>query len=369
MTDLRWRLRRRLRLARPVSVVTYRSYGSLERAFVRGRVIEDKGVARAEPHDPWYRNLSRTYRRMLSDEVPRARVAVRLLGTGTEAEADGEGFFRTWLVPAHAPGTAGPWHRAEVKVLEPPEPGMRARGAAVMVPAAAARIGVISDVDDTLIRADVARVLQLVAEVALGSAHTRVPFPGVAAFFRALHRGTGLAANPVFYVSNGPWNLYDLFEHFLELQRMPPGPVELRDWGPPWAEYRRVGRREHKLQSIRRILRTFPDLPFLLIGDSGEEDPEIYRDLVHEFPHRIPAVYIRDVSRDPLRKTAVEELAAEVSSAGSSLVLAPDTLAAARHAADHGWIEGSAVAEVAADRDGRSGGAATIVEGPTERTG
>lgn len=369
MTDFRWRLRNRLGLARPVSVVTYRSYGSRDRAFVRGRVIEDKGVARAEPHDPWWRNLSRTYRRMLSDEVPRARVAVRLLGTDTEAEADGEGFFHTWLVPDAVPEAADPWHRAEVEVLDPIEPGRRARGAAVLVPPPAARFGVVSDVDDTLIRADVARVLRLVAEVALGSAHTRVPFPGVAAFFRALHRGTGMTANPVFYVSNGPWNLYDLFEHFLELHRMPPGPVELRDWGPPWAEYRRVGRREHKLQSIRRILRTFPALPFLLIGDSGEEDPEIYRDLVHEFPHRIAAVYIRDVSIDPLRKSAVEALATEVSAAGSSLVLAPDTLAAARHALEHGWIEPAAVAEVAADRKGRAGGAATIVEGGADRAG
>ena len=59
---------------------------------------------------------------------------------------------------------------------------------------------------------------------------------------------------------------------------------------------------------MRRIFETIPDLPFLLVGDSGELDPEIYRDIVHEFPARVPAVYIRDVSEDPLRKKEIADL-------------------------------------------------------------
>jgi phosphatidate phosphatase APP1 len=235
------------------------------------------------------------------------------------------------------------------------------------VPSPAARFGVVSDIDDTVIQTDVARLLTMVADVAFGSAHTRAPFPGVAAFFRALHAGTGSAPNPVFYVSNGPWNLYDVFEHFLELRGIPPGPVELRDWGAPWREIRRVGRYEHKLESIRRIFRTLPDLPFILIGDSGEDDPEIYRDLVHEYPARVPAVYIRDVSRHPLRRGEIIRLAEEVSAAGSALVLADDTLAAARHAAEHGWIHASAVDEVRMESGYAGRGRATLVEGGAEQ--
>ncbi len=79
-------------------------------------------------------------------------------------------------------------------------------------------------------------------------------------------------------------------------------------------------------------------MPFILIGDSGQRDPEIYRALLHDHPGRIPAIYIRNVSSDPERTKAIRTLAAEVTEAGSSLVLADDTLAAARHAAEHGWI-------------------------------
>jgi phosphatidate phosphatase APP1 len=357
------------RRARPIVVEAYRSYGTTDRVFVRGRVLADPGVARAAPEDRWWRNVHRTWRRMRSREVPHARVRIHFQGSETEAIANSEGLVHTWLVPDVQPPTDRLWHGVELEVVHPPTAGSGRGGTGVLVPSPAARFGIVSDIDDTVIQTDVARLASMIADVAFGSAHTRAPFPGVAAFFRALHAGTGTVPNPVFYVSNGPWNLYDVFEHFLELRGIPPGPVELRDWGAPWREVRRVGRYEHKLESIRRIFRTLPGLPLILIGDSGEDDPEIYRDLVHEFPSRVPAVYIRDVSRDPLRRREIAELAEEVSSAGSALVLADDTLAAARHAAEHGWIESAAVDEVAVESGHVPGRTATVVEGGPERRG
>lgn len=353
--------------ARPIVVEAYRSYGTRDRVFVRGRVLADPGVARAAPGDRRLRNLRRTWRRMRSREVPHARVAVRFQGSETEAVANGEGHIHTWLIPDVRLAPDRIWHPITLEVVSPPPAGPGRGETAILVPSPAARFGVVSDIDDTVIQTDVARLLTMVADVAFGSAHTRAPFPGVAAFFRALHAGTGSAPNPVFYVSNGPWNLYDVFEHFLELRGIPPGPVELRDWGAPWREIRRVGRYEHKLESIRRIFRTLPDLPFILIGDSGEDDPEIYRDLVHEYPARVPAVYIRDVSRHPLRRGEIIRLAEEVSAAGSALVLADDTLAAARHAAEHGWIHASAVDEVRMESGHAGRGRATLVEGGAEQ--
>ena len=356
---------------RPVRIAGYRSYGTRDRVFVRGRVLADDPVPRARPEDGWWRNLRATWRRMKSDEVPHARVAVRFGGSESLVTADDEGHVHTWVVPEDGAVGDAMWHPARVAVVDPEPEDPVARDVPVLVPPVGARYGVISDIDDTVIRADVANLARLVKDVVFGSAHTRMPFPGVAAFFRSLYRGVdGRATNPVFYVSNGPWNLYDAFIHFLELHGIPVGPVELRDWGPLWDEARRVGRREDKTRSVRRIFETIPDLPFLLVGDSGELDPEIYRDIVHEFPARVPAVYIRDVSKDPLRKKEIARLAAEVESAGSALVLAKDTAAAARHAADHGWIEPASLADIEIDRardaQGRARGRGVVVEGGEE---
>jgi phosphatidate phosphatase APP1 len=203
---------------------------------------------------------------------------------------------------------------------------------------------VISDLDDTVLRSDVASKLRLARTIALGNAHTRLPFAGVAAFYRGLHGGAdGKAGNPIFYVSSSPWNLYDVLCDFLELRHIPSGPLLLRDWGLSPAEPGPTGHATHKTRHIEAILGLYPHLPFILVGDSGQEDPEIYHRVVHAFPRRIQAVYIRNVSRHPERVGAIQALAREVEAAGSTLLLADDTLAAARHAAAQGWLDATSL--------------------------
>jgi hypothetical protein len=107
---------------------------------------------------------------------------------------------------------------------------------------------------------------------------------------------------------------------------------------------------------IREILDTFPALPFILIGDSGQEDPEIYADLVAAHPDRILAAYIRNVEPLPERMAAIERLTEQVVAAGSTLVLADDTLTVASHAAAHGWIREDALPGIRGEKAADEGG-------------
>jgi phosphatidate phosphatase APP1 len=141
----------------------------------------------------------------------------------------------------------------------------------------------------------------------------------------------------VFYVSNGPWNLYDLLEDFLDLQGIPRGPLLLRDWSLRTLK----GGEGHKLAAIQALLDAYPGLPVVLVGDSGERDPEIYRRVVLRHPGRVLAVYVRDVA--PRRHAAVRAIAAELAGHGVDLVFSPDTEAARRHALDHGLIVAAAL--------------------------
>ena len=135
------------------------------------------------------------------------------------------------------------------------------------VPAAAARFGVISDVDDTILETGVQRALRMVVQTFTGSALTRTAFPGAPELYRDLAAGV----NPVFYVSSSPWNLHAFLLAFLRHRDFPIGPVLLRDLLGT-----RAGR-EQKHQRIREILDLHPDLPFVLLGDSGEKDPRDLR--------------------------------------------------------------------------------------------
>ena len=338
------------RSKRPFEIVPYLSFGTPTQLFVRGRVIEDKGLSLATPDASRWRNFLDTYKRFVSDKVPHARIKVAYPGGESELEADAQGYFNEQLALPQ-PVSAG-WTEVTYTLLAPQRRGVEAAQAVgrVLIPEADAQFGVISDMDDTVVQTDVTRWVRVLGAVLFGNAHTRLPFRGVATFYRALERGGTGAHNPLFYVSSSPWNLYDLLLEFLTLGQIPLGPLNLRAWRGGTGELFPGEHGAFKQHEIRRILDTFPDLPFILIGDSGEQDPEIYGEIVERYPGRILSVYIRNVSGEA-RRGVVTALGERVREQGSQLVLANDTLAAAQHALTQGWIGEVALAEMRAEKE------------------
>jgi len=331
-------------------VVGYRGYATTERALVLGRVLEHTRIASAEASHARWRNVLAMLQRIDSDPLPFAKVQARIGDRETHLVADDEGFLRRW-VDTDQGLAAGEWHTVHLAVVAGPETPVASAAhvpASVLVPSSHAKLGVISDMDDTVLQSEITSFVRAARLMLLENARTRLPFPGVAAFYRALaHGASGAGANPIFYVSSSPWNLHDVIADFLEAQAIPIGPMLLRDWD--------IGRdmlrtREYKLGQIREILSTYPALPFILVGDSGQEDPEIYGTLVTEFPGRILAIYIRNVSAYPERSESIRRLAEQVGAAGSTLLLADDTLAAARHAAAHGWISEDSLSDIGSEK-------------------
>jgi phosphatidate phosphatase APP1 len=351
----------------PYEIVPYRGYAGATRALVHGRVLESPSVSPASESDSLWRNLVNTAKRVESDPVPRARVLVTVAGLEREVVADDEGFFREWIeLPAAAPAD-GPWRDVELRLVAPlraGQPDVRATGR-LLVPLESAAFGVISDLDDTVIQSRITNFLQAVRTVMLGNARTRLPFPGVAAFYDALQRGgDGLRHNPIFYVSSSPWNIYDIIADFLDLQRIPPGPILLRDWDIELSALSSGRLRRHKEPLIREILDLYPALPFVLIGDNSQKDPEIYRSILDHYPGRVLAIYIRNVENHPERSASVQALAEEVIAAGSTLVLADDSYAAALHAADHGWITRESLPSVRLEEKADEGKTGTKADVP-----
>lgn len=341
--DLRFRFKRRFGLLDPFEILPYRGHGTPRELFLKGRVLEESGITRGGQHDTLWRNLINMARRFGSDEVAGARVRATFGELEAETVADVEGFFEVrFRLPEPLEGSTA-WHPVGLELLSPGSPGggeVRSTGQ-VLVPHGS-RFGVISDIDDTVVHSSATNVLKMAWIVVRNNAHTRLPFEGVAAFYRALQLGAdGRSFNPIFYVSSSPWNLYDLLEDFMDLHGVPAGPLFLRDWSPTKLR----GGAEHKLRVIRTLLATYPDLPFVLIGDSGERDPEIYHKIVREHPGRISAVYIRDVTARE-RDAAVHEISRELRDLGVEMLLTADTVEAANHAAERGLISSGLRPEV-----------------------
>ena len=108
--------------------------------------------------------------------------------------------------------------------------------------------------------------------------------------------------------------LYDLLTDFLAIPESA-GPLLLGDFGLDDEKLIHSPHDEHKHQQIQRVFDTYPSLPFVLIGDSGQRDPEIYLEVVRTAPARVKAVIIRDVTT-PQRDSAVQKIAASIAELG-----------------------------------------------------
>jgi phosphatidate phosphatase APP1 len=339
--NIRLGIKSRLGLLGPLEILDYDGYGSSERIRIAGRVVEAKSIGTAQETDSVFGDMRNMYKRMTRMPIPGARVTAQFMDQLQEAETNANGFFEFIFRPGQTSG-GHLWQDLPLKLLSPLPGGrpIETTGRA-LIPPNGARQGIISDIDDTVLPTEATNFLRMMRSLFLGNARTRLPFPGVAAFYRALYLGRDdTPINPIFYVSRGPWNLYDLLREFFQLHEIPIGPIlNLREWGFSEEGLTPARPRGHKFRCISDILRTYPDLPFVLIGDSGQLDPEIYNEVVHSHPGRIKAVYIRKVDSTPAREASLDRLGRQLQRVGSPLIASDNTLEMARHAAHLGLIE------------------------------
>lgn len=351
----------------PYQIVAYRGFGTTRRVLVHGRVLECENVAPATEKDSLRANLLNTLKRIASDPIAGARVRVTV-GTETrELVSDAEGYFREWIDLSEPIVPTEAWYKINLDLLSPLREGhdqVTATGL-LQIPPGTPAYGVISDLDDTVIQSRISNFLQAVRTVMLGNSRTRLPFPGVAAFYQALEKGgDGKRNNPIFYVSSSPWNICDIISDFMDIQRIPSGPILLRDWDVQVSALSSKRLKTHKDPLIREIMDLYPSMPFILIGDNSQRDPEIYRAILDTYPGRILAIYIRNVRQNPERAAALQALANEVLAAGSAFVLADDTYAAGIHAAEQGWIDPASLPSIKEEKKADEGTAGTKADAP-----
>ena len=338
--ELRFNLKKRLHLNDPVQIVPYRTYGTARRLYIKGRVLEDKKIASAGDKDTILNNLLNMYKRFESDEVPGAKLKVILADEEHEVTTDREGYFVLDLNPVTPVINEHLWHPITLQLTSAPIPfevGIEVH-AEVMIPPPDAEYGIISDIDDTIVKTTATNLLAMSRITFLNNARTRLPFAGVAEFYKALQLGrNGKRNNPFFYVSSSPWNLYDLLKDFLDLNHIPEGPLLLRDFGLNKKVDESGGHMGHKFKEIKQILQAYPHLNFVLVGDSGQEDPLIYKEVAKQFPGRILAIYIRDVQL-PERKQIAIDVSLSLKEYKTEMIIVDNTVEAAEHAAKNGLI-------------------------------
>lgn len=332
-------------LGRPV-IIPYAGYGNQEEIFFIGCVSEDNGLQKPSPINTKWQNFRAMVKRFTADELEGILVKATFLGLEELAMTDKMGIFRfnINLANRNAIFPSEYWIDINLEMVDNYYHYKKAetKGKVLLIKPGDSTYGVISDIDDTILVSHSTNIVRKLRLMLFKNAYTRLPFKGVAGFYRALNKGySGDSFNPIFYVSNSQWNLYDLLTDFTGFRNIPKGVMllqELRPFRPRKLIKRRraIAKHPHKLDKIRSILSTYHQLKFVLIGDSGQKDAEIYQQVVKEFPGRILAVYIREVRKS--REDEVLLIQSALKEEGVEMLLMKDTVHAALHAIENGLI-------------------------------
>jgi phosphatidate phosphatase APP1 len=332
-------------------ILTYRGCGSATGAFAIGRVMRRPLIDLGVRKDPAKRDAAQFFRRFFQRGLGGAVLKIRFGGVEETVTADRDGYFQIACHPnVQSPAVHG-WTQAQIDLIAP-------AGAAastvidIYQPPPSATFLVISDIDDTVMHTGVANTVSMLRCLFVEGADSREAFAGVSTFYRALQQGrNGDAGNPIAYVSRAPWSLYGVLQRVFQRERFPEQPILfLREWGLTLQSLLPRRAAQHKPELLRRVMAVYPDLPVILIGDSGQRDPEHYARIAEDHPGRVMAVYILNVSGEH-RRTSIEVIAQRLAAQNCSFLLASDSVAMARHAAGHGFIPAQALQAIAESSD------------------
>ena len=152
-------------------------------------------------------------------------------------------------------------------------------------------VSIISDVDDTIKHSSIGSGAREIFRNAFIRDLADLTIDGVKEWYNTMYdMGVG-----VHYVSNSPWQLFPVLVSFFRTAGLPPGSYHLKQYsGMLQGIFEPVA--ERKKGTLEKIMKDFPDRKFILIGDSGEADLEVYTDIVLANPRKVIAIFIRDVT-------------------------------------------------------------------------
>jgi len=320
---------------RGIRVIVHRGWVAQGSASVHVRVIETPRLPEGS-RIPYWDVLTANVRRHGALAFPDVKLRAQLGKATAEGVTDRHGYAAIHLpVPKLSPG----WHEVTVTTIsdKPGDHQFEGKGR-VLNPSPRAKIAVVSDIDDTVIRTGLDEGITALRRTLFRDAHTRRAVPGMASLYRGLERGvpsrSGVAAPTpgFFYVSTGSWSFYEMLTQFLQLRGYPRGPLFLTDWGPRERYIHRSGE-QHKKQALARLRDAYPEVKLVLIGDSGQKDPDIYLDFARKNPGLVECIIImrasdasaertqelRDASSDYQRKGIPFHIADDASEAAAVL--------------------------------------------------
>ncbi len=272
-------------------IVGYRGIANRDRVIISGHAFEKHKVRDVHPHHGKRRNLKQTIRRFRARPLKTTAIDVMINGTTKRVYTNNKGFFTCEI--KHTLEQPG-WYPYELYWKRNDK-----RFESEYYLSDDHETGVISDIDDTLLVSHSTSLIRKMALMLFRNAHTRKTIP----FIKNWHsyiKDLNDTSHPkdFYYVSNSEWNLYDFLVDFFAINDLPKGVFFLQNLKKGLKDLISTGKvnDRHKQKSIEFLLGFYPDKKFILVGDNGQKDMEIYHEIITKFHSRIKGVMIRKLA-------------------------------------------------------------------------
>lgn len=267
--------------------IAYQGYGSTGWVRVLARVVLTSRPVPGSKTDQAAQNGNqnfRGWRAFTSVPIQFTAVDIEIGGYTTRVHADRGGLVDTVVPVSLAPG----WHTAVLRAE-----GTEPVSARIFVISPDTELGIVSDIDDTIMVTALPRPFLALWNTFVLNERARMATPGMAVLMDRLMVRHPEA--PVIYLSTGPWNAAPTLARFIARNLYPSGALLLTDWGLTHDRWFRSGQ-EHKRRNLDLLAKEFPKMRWLLFGDNGQHDEQIYSDFARAHGDRVAAIGIRQLS-------------------------------------------------------------------------
>ena len=267
-------------------VIAYTAYGDEGFARVLGRVVLSPPFAQTvlgQAAEQFMRR--RGWRNFFTAACVHARYTITLGDAEVTGTTDRGGYVDHRL---RGHGLGPGWQAGTIRTATSQESVVQAQ-----VVGSDVRFGMVSDIDDTILSTMLPRPFIAAWNSFMRTEAARQAIPGMAVFYdEVLRRHPGAA---VMYLSTGAWNTHGFLKRFMRRHRYPEGAMLLTDWGPTNTGWFRSGQ-EHKRNALLQLTVDFPRIQWLLVGDDGQHDLDIYSEFATANPDRVLAIAIRQLT-------------------------------------------------------------------------
>ena len=271
------------------NIVVYNAYGNNHQLTLQGRMQKKRELKKVSKDDGVLRNLWRRVKQIKNDEIKNQTIYLHLKDEIFTTKGDDEGYFEfniktKQLLPMG-------YH----KILLNIEGNKNLHKTNATIIDSTPLVGIISDFDDTIIVSDVTNKLKLGFNTMFKNYKQRTLIPAMLERFKKI-----LSQNPkgmpstLFILSGSPQQLFTPIEQFLEYHHFPKHTLILKkahgeNLDPLTDQF------AYKTQKIEKLIKLYPNIKWVMFGDSGEKDSEVYRAIKEKYPKRVLEYYIRDV--------------------------------------------------------------------------